>query len=55
MSHPGTLQSGPHLCNPQHEPQFLPHPNSFSLTHILFSMVTDQLPQLKIPSNHSHL
>lgn len=36
-------------------PQFLPYPNFFSLTHILFPMVTNQFPQLKIPSNHSHL
>lgn len=36
-------------------PQFFPYPNFFSLTHILFPMVTNQFPQLKIPSNHSHL
>lgn len=39
---------------PNVNPQFLPYPN-FSLTHILFPMVTNQFPQLKIPSNHSHL
>lgn len=30
-------------------------PTSHLLTHILFSMVSDQLPQFKIPSNHCHL
>lgn len=30
-------------------------PISHSLTHILFSMVSDQLSQFKIPSDHCHL
>lgn len=50
-SHPDTFQLGRQLLrNPQHEPSVPP-----SLTHILFTMVTDQFSQLKIPSNHSHL
>lgn len=30
-------------------------PGSPFLTHVLFPMVSDKLPQLEVPSNHCHL
>lgn len=41
-------------CTPQYPSRFSVSPSP-SLTSVLFSMVSDQLPQLEIPSDHCHL
>lgn len=55
---PRTMSSDSPILDPTMHPQVppaLPWAQPHPLTHVLLSMVSNQLPQFKIPSNHCHL